>query len=194
MSTFMNVRALIKQYGDHLRTDRSGDVMLHTVQEQALRADSETRAGMIIVNPQGETVNIYEIMEVCRKWQEYVRMVMSALARAAECDKTLTLSAADYGRLDQFSQFLQALETLKDFYANPTRYGKDSLKKFDMDRRVRSINREREKLEKEVSERLLKHRQEMDGPNQEGKDECIRQLLVLHPLNGAGDDPDAEAH
>ena len=54
----MNVRSLIKQHGDHLKSNRSG----------------------------GESVSVLELMEVCRKWQDYVRKVMVAAARAAEED------------------------------------------------------------------------------------------------------------
>ncbi len=40
---------------------------VHTVQEQALMVDSVTRADMIIVPRQGESVSVLELMDVSRK-------------------------------------------------------------------------------------------------------------------------------
>ena len=128
LTTFMNVRSLIRQHGDHLKSNRSGDVWFHTVQEQALMTDSATRADMIIVPRQGESVSVLELMDVSRKWQEYVRKVMGAAARVARDDRTLNLTTEELVKVDQFSHFLQAFETLKEYYANPVRYGADQLK------------------------------------------------------------------
>jgi hypothetical protein len=98
------------------------------MQEQALAADSATRADMILVPRPGESVCVLELMEVARKWVDYIRKLMGAAARAVKDDKTLNLTSQELVNVDQFSHFLQAFETLKEYFASPTRYGGNMLK------------------------------------------------------------------
>ena len=125
---FMNAKSVIRRHSEHLKSNRSANTWFYTMQEQALAADSAARADMILVPRPGESVSVLEIMEVVRRWQDYIRKVMGAAARAAQDDKTLNLTAEELVKVDQFSQFLQAFETLKEYFASPTRYGENTLK------------------------------------------------------------------
>jgi hypothetical protein len=128
LGIFMGAKSVVRRHLEVMKLNRSADAWFYTMQEQALAQDSATRADMILVPRPGESVCVLELMEVARKWVDYIRKLMGAAARAVEDDKTLNLTTRELVNVDQFSHFLQAFETLKEYFATPTRYGGNMLK------------------------------------------------------------------